>query len=297
MKRKPKSSNRDNDEEEGIYDYDDERFIGGAEEARRREAEEQELLNVPGDGKKRRRMKATLQNGLNTPIAESNVGFQLLKKMGFQDGSGLGKDEQGIAQPINISSSKIRTNKEKQGIGIASKSKDEITARQMPYDKGIKATIANSSNRRQESGVGDTDKLIETQEYMKMSLDHLQRSYQNKMANQYRLKELQRKIRNCRSVIESLDQRMNSIEFSPKIKYWTIESIAASSSASSSLAKRGISDIKDDSMLTLDEAESLLNEMTKYLRSQHNYCLYCACAYDSQEELLQTCPGEDENDH
>jgi splicing factor 4 len=34
-------------------------------------------------------------------ISAENIGFQLLKKLGWQEGSGLGKSGQGIQEPVN----------------------------------------------------------------------------------------------------------------------------------------------------------------------------------------------------
>jgi hypothetical protein len=44
-------------------------------------------------------MKTTRDEGLKTSIGEDNVGFQMLSKMGFKKGQGLGKNSLGIVEP------------------------------------------------------------------------------------------------------------------------------------------------------------------------------------------------------
>ena len=48
------------------------------------------------------RMSEALDQGLSNPLGASNMGFKLLAKMGFKEGQGLGKDEQGTAMPVNV---------------------------------------------------------------------------------------------------------------------------------------------------------------------------------------------------
>uniref|UniRef100_A0A6T8WGS4 G-patch domain-containing protein n=1 Tax=Chlamydomonas leiostraca TaxID=1034604 RepID=A0A6T8WGS4_9CHLO len=40
-----------------------------------------------------------------------------------------------------------------------------------------------------------------------------------------------------------------------------------------------------------------LHTMLAFLRSKHQYCVFCGCAYSSAEELGEHCPGEAEDDH
>jgi len=51
------------------------------------------------------------KNAINTPLASDNRGSQLLKKMGWRDGEGLGKNSAGITAPIQA---EVRT----QGVGV-----------------------------------------------------------------------------------------------------------------------------------------------------------------------------------
>lgn len=34
-----------------------------------------------------------------------------------------------------------------------------------------------------------------------------------------------------------------------------------------------------------------------YLRCEHLYCLWCGAHYDTEQEMLDACPGENEDDH
>lgn len=44
----------------------------------------------------------TREKGLSTAISSDNKGFQLLAKMGFRPGASLGKSQEGLKEPINI---------------------------------------------------------------------------------------------------------------------------------------------------------------------------------------------------
>lgn len=77
-------------------------------------------------------MKDTLIEGLQSSIPETNKGFQLMvKKFGFKLGTGLGKSETGIKEPIqlNVSACSMALEKErntKTGIGVVSMQKQRL---------------------------------------------------------------------------------------------------------------------------------------------------------------------------
>uniref|UniRef100_A0A453A6S6 G-patch domain-containing protein n=1 Tax=Aegilops tauschii subsp. strangulata TaxID=200361 RepID=A0A453A6S6_AEGTS len=56
------------------------------------------------------------QASVDTRLAASNVGFRLLQKMGWKSGKGLGKNEQGILEPIKagIRDAKLGVGKQEQ---------------------------------------------------------------------------------------------------------------------------------------------------------------------------------------
>jgi len=39
---------------------------------------------------------------LETPLPESNIGHQMLKKMGWREDQGIGKSNQGMVRPIPV---------------------------------------------------------------------------------------------------------------------------------------------------------------------------------------------------
>ncbi|XP_077555340.1 angiogenic factor with G patch and FHA domains 1 isoform X2 [Haemaphysalis longicornis] len=46
---------------------------------------------------------------VDRPLSEDNVGFKMLHKMGWKEGTGLGKEKQGTVEPVKVSTKKSRT--------------------------------------------------------------------------------------------------------------------------------------------------------------------------------------------
>ena len=51
---------------------------------------------------------------------------------------------------------------------------------------------------------------------------------------------------------------------------------------------------QNDELSSLSVKEQL-ELVTKYLRDEYNYCIWCACKYDSLQDFQSNCPGEYEN--
>ena len=71
-----------------------------------------------------------LLKGLNKPMAKNSFGLRMLEKMGYKEGEGLGKNGDGIKEPIPI---KLKSNK--QGIGI--EESERRKAEEEKYEKDI----------------------------------------------------------------------------------------------------------------------------------------------------------------
>lgn len=47
----------------------------------------------------------------------------------------------------------------------------------------------------------------------------------------------------------------------------------------------------------MDESIFSLTKIVSYVRSSHNYCIWCGCLYDSANDLNENCPGTTREDH
>ena len=70
---------------------------GGAEQAPPPRQQQQEL---PGAEQAQAQQRRAPREGIRYGISRTNVGYQLLKKAGWAEGSGLGAQEQGVAEPV-----------------------------------------------------------------------------------------------------------------------------------------------------------------------------------------------------
>ena len=75
--------------------------------------------------------KESLKAGLNKPIAKDSFGMRMLEKMGFKQGGGLGKDGNGIKEPIQI---KVKSNKQ----GIGSEESEMRRKEEENYNRNLK---------------------------------------------------------------------------------------------------------------------------------------------------------------
>lgn len=82
-------------------DNRDVRRLRELEEKRKRALEEQRLRN-PSKKARVERERETLSAGLETPLDESNKGFAMLQRMGYKQGSGLGRNQTGRVEPVAI---------------------------------------------------------------------------------------------------------------------------------------------------------------------------------------------------
>lgn len=99
--------------------------------------------NRPGQPASSKQLeKAARAEGLEQQIPESNVGFAMLQKMGYKKGQGLGKEKQGMAEPVPIALDRIEDHK-KAGLGREETWVDGV------FDPGGKFSASGNRRRRQ----------------------------------------------------------------------------------------------------------------------------------------------------
>ncbi|XP_051166310.1 G patch domain-containing protein 11 [Leptopilina boulardi] len=193
------------------------------------------------------------EEGLSSAISSDNKGFEMLMKMGYNPGKGLGKKETGISEPIGVD---LKNNRH--GLG---KEKIKIPKKTNP--------IANLE---------------------KMDADEFRKRVANKKAEQVATMDLHKSQRIC----EQLDINFK-IEKPVENWFWFPKE-----KEGKEFEESETSDDDDDD--ENENEEKLLNSekleiLTKYLRGKYFYCIWCGVAYDNEEDLRETCPGNTRSDH
>ncbi|CAN6614705.1 hypothetical protein TRVA0_006S00320 [Trichomonascus vanleenenianus] len=209
---------------------------------------------------------------------EENRGLKLLRKMGYKPGSRLGSakpDKTAINEPVVL---EIKPGRH--GIGAERAMKKELLEAQ------------DEHSRKQEAEKSDFREHIREQHETKRTLG--------------RLKAAQKVLLN----IEHLDD--HPYEFTDLSELNVLyRGLVAENQAKQRLAelKKGflgeslqttVSDDHEDA--ELGEFEELLPEerlqkVLDFLRQHHYYCFWCSAKYVDEADLLEHCPGEDEEDH
>ncbi|CAF0888608.1 unnamed protein product [Adineta ricciae] len=115
------------------------------------------------------------EQGLSTAIASDNKGFQLLKKMGYKEGTKLGMNQSnGLAEPIPIKILPSRT-----GLGEQNEKEEQLR---------IKAEIRTKFHQQAQS------------------------TYQDHLKQKYHFKRLRKDIGKCQSICEKLDREKFNLE-------------------------------------------------------------------------------------
>jgi len=234
-----------------------------------------------------------LEEGLTTPLDHSNKGFQMLLKMGFKTGEGLGKCSQGSDEPIPLVIKQGRA-----GLG---------------KDEEIFATNSDNFNP-----------------YKKRKLDdQLLSSYQEQIRNEHLTKKtILQIIKILTQVIPQLDEQKNITENklfqeyfelleknskkknALKLECWkcgapTVFPAKCNSCGQSmptdffSRNSQQIIPVIREYLLQLPEKILLLKlrNLLEYMRSTHVYCYFCGSNFNSEEDMQQFCPGITEEFH
>ncbi|CAF3263879.1 unnamed protein product [Rotaria sp. Silwood2] len=176
MSKRPHDNNDDDDD-----DYMSDKILAAAAQA-----SAPQLLNprrrvpppppsIPTEKPRHVIEKEQREQGLSTAITSDNKGFQLLKKMGYKEGSKLGASQSnGLIEPIQI-----KLHSSRSGLGEENEKKEKTR---------IKEEIKNKFNQQ------------------------IQSSYQDHLKQKYYLKRLRIDIAKCQSICERLDKEKLNLE-------------------------------------------------------------------------------------
>jgi len=234
--------------------------------------------------------KESLETGLLTPINESNKGFQMLLKMGYKKGTGLGKESSGQHDPLPLLIKEDRS-------GIGNK-KDQIDSERLdPKKRKIEETkkeeLFKNTSKEKEDLKKSIKAMIKIITQICPQLDE-QKKLQNPMTEKYQPMIVSTQDITCARCYQSL-----------VIKQGRFGSFLACPSSSCKYKKPLDKDNKIPGVdlyqfllsLPPEELNSRLLELLEYLRKTHNYCFYCGAFYDNLEQLSKMCPGLLESDH
>lgn len=229
------------------------------------------------------REKESLERGLATKIGEENKGFAMLAKMGYTDGMTIGKNKDGLVEPLPVVKKAG-----KGGIGLPS----NTTARKRALDDG-------TPDIESDQGCDDASSAA---------------SFRERANARFALARLTADIKRCRKTCEQLDNQAGTED--GKAYYWPSQAIVRKEIESLSMIGEVVevevevegSEEEEEDVLEdpADEArrrfeeldvEEMFKEVNTYLRERHHYCLYCGEKYASDAELVENCPGPTSDDH
>ncbi|KAI8880109.1 hypothetical protein K501DRAFT_287070 [Backusella circina FSU 941] len=203
------------------------------------------------------------ERGLETSVSSDNKGLKMLMKMGFKQGTGLGKD--GITQPI-----KVELKAGRHGIGMDNHLKRE-----------------REEQEKEE---------LELRKRLQVDPD----DYRATMAQKAKENQMSRYLKAAVSICQNLDQE-NKVEsnilwlLKPQEEEKEEESKDAETENEPSCKLQfPIEEIEELKNLKIEEQ---LIKLLDYLRTHYYYCFWCSVKYSDQEDLDGSCPGPNEDDH
>lgn len=221
-------------------------------------------------------MDNTLKEGLSKPIASTNKGFKLLEKFGYKkEDGGLGKLGTGILEPIDVRPQLCKPSHF--GIG-KEKSLSEIQTR-------FKEELARH----------------------RASMACLETDFRESLKHRQECRMLMSDIMQAEKIIEQLDQKddITRHDLWPRAEVEVVCGMEGDSGHDSDV---NVPDEKEEEKVCEadedvdydDDFPRMLHKLEfrlAYLRSTHLYCLYCGCAFESFEDMGDSCSGPLRDDH
>lgn len=206
------------------------------------------------------------EKGLQTAVNEENKGMKMLMKMGFKQGSALGKG--GIVEPI-----KVDLKAGRQGIGMETQLKKRMRE--------------------------------EEEEEARKRVDIDPEDYRNIMAKKAKDNQYSRYLNAAVSICEKLDgesEIKSNILWT--LRSIQPENIEEESNVEESNIKEE-KEKEEEPIYPEEQVEKLksldikdqLELITTYLRNTYFYCFWCRAKYEDINDIEANCPGTEEDDH
>ncbi|KAH9621399.1 hypothetical protein KSS87_006081 [Heliosperma pusillum] len=246
----------------------------------------QEQKRLEKERKQLEEDQETLEN-LTSAIPQSNIGFKMLKQMGYTPGLGLGKA--GRVDPV-----KVEIRRSRAGIGGEDPAKARL--------------------RREKEKM---EREMERAEREKRGEDELLEDFGVRQRMQWRVKRVVVCYHKAKAALAQLENRevmvvVEKEEDGDKAAEEEEEEVITEEDrgivlvvrrAPSRVYRVGLGDFKGGArskcwceVMGGGGPGDLLELLVK-LREEHCYCLFCGCQYESAEALLGNCPGITEDDH
>uniref|UniRef100_A0A7S2Y0F0 G-patch domain-containing protein n=1 Tax=Fibrocapsa japonica TaxID=94617 RepID=A0A7S2Y0F0_9STRA len=248
----------------------------------------------------RQRMAQTLQQGMDQQIQEDNPGFRLLKKFGYQEGTGLGRNKAGIVNPIGIDIKQGRA-----GLG-----KDAQVKAEQEQRKELQRMQREMQEMRQRDFRGEGSARY-LEQRMASDLTKARHSAQTLDAQAGKAwpgfwadpsgKAGDGGAGASEDLAGSaLDEHVQEPIYRPASPAGTSEGEEDAPAAGTSSASRGAA-LGDGAlrkqMFEMQPTAEKLNSLLQYLRNEHHFCLYCGCSFSSAADIAKNCPGQMYDDH
>ncbi|KAK0167369.1 hypothetical protein PV327_004776 [Microctonus hyperodae] len=220
--------------------------------------------------------------GLSSAISANNKGFEMIMKMGYKPGRGIGKNESGLSEPIPMN---LKTNR----TGLGTISKKQSTKKINPIEKLLNIRTDEFRDRiaskklaqLMEIDLVKSQKVCEELDIKSNVTQPIESWYWPTVT----------KVKELPDDDDSDNEQMN------KNKNLNNEDIEDEDQEECSRMKKDDDDDDDDDAEVDIPTEIKLDTIIKYLRKQYAYCIWCGASYDNQEDLNDNCPGNTRGDH
>ncbi|XP_044597821.1 G patch domain-containing protein 11 isoform X1 [Cotesia glomerata] len=197
---------------------------------------------------------------MSEELTSDNKGFEMLMKMGYKPGQGIGKNLHGSSEPIPINIKSDRS-----GLG--------------------KSNNSSSINKKK---INPTAKL----ESMKTE------DFRDRIAMKKLQQLLEIDLFKSQKVCEQLDTK-SGINEPVELWYWPKvekEKKSDEENEDGDENKDDEDDNEDDDTNEIPAAEKL-QIINKYLRDKYFYCIWCGTDFNDGDDLADNCPGDTRSDH